>query len=162
MGSGTALAMRAGEHCSCAELCSAELTEGSENHRIAWGWTFEGRLVQTPCTGRDIFNSIRLFTAPSNLTLNISRDGASTISLGNLIVKNFFFISSLNLPSAFPHSRGAPAFGSPLWPCIPPAECNFQLLFFFFAEILQHDPPGETLMRDFQPAALLLTKKQPS
>ncbi|KAK4818126.1 hypothetical protein QYF61_006213 [Mycteria americana] len=43
--------------------------------------------------------------APSNLTLNVSRDGASTTSLGNLllcftslIVKNFFLISSLNLP----------------------------------------------------------------
>ncbi|KAK4827923.1 hypothetical protein QYF61_022371 [Mycteria americana] len=44
--------------------------------------------------------------APSNQTLNVSRDGASTTSLGNLcqcfttlIVKNFFLISSLNLPS---------------------------------------------------------------
>ncbi|KAK4826321.1 hypothetical protein QYF61_007406 [Mycteria americana] len=41
-----------------------------------------------------------------DLTLNVSRDGASTTSLGNLlqcftilIVKNFFFISSLSLPS---------------------------------------------------------------
>ncbi|KAK4807049.1 hypothetical protein QYF61_018390 [Mycteria americana] len=44
--------------------------------------------------------------APSNLTLNVSRDGASNTSLGNLfqcfttlIVKKFFLISSLNLPS---------------------------------------------------------------
>ncbi|KAK4827187.1 hypothetical protein QYF61_015149, partial [Mycteria americana] len=44
--------------------------------------------------------------APSNLTLNVSRDGASTTSLGNLFqclttltVKNFFLKSSLNLPS---------------------------------------------------------------
>ncbi|KAK4823599.1 hypothetical protein QYF61_003799 [Mycteria americana] len=44
--------------------------------------------------------------APSNLTLNVSRDGASTTSLGNLfqclttlIIKNFFLISSLNLSS---------------------------------------------------------------
>ncbi|KAK4818403.1 hypothetical protein QYF61_012324 [Mycteria americana] len=49
---------------------------------------------------------MRLLRAPSNLTLNVSRDGASTTSLGNLvqcfttlIVKNFFLISSLNLPS---------------------------------------------------------------
>ncbi|KAK4831309.1 hypothetical protein QYF61_016798 [Mycteria americana] len=34
--------------------------------------------------GRDIFNQIRLLRAPSNLTLNVSRDGASTTSLGNL------------------------------------------------------------------------------
>ncbi|KAK4831239.1 LOW QUALITY PROTEIN: hypothetical protein QYF61_016471 [Mycteria americana] len=49
---------------------------------------------------------LRLLRAPSNLTLNGSRDGASTTSLGNLlqclttlIVKNFFLKSSLNLPS---------------------------------------------------------------
>jgi len=43
--------------------------------------------------------------ALSNLVWNVSRDGASTASLGNpfqrftsLIVKNFFLISSLNLP----------------------------------------------------------------
>ncbi|NXR03058.1 PTPRT phosphatase, partial [Sagittarius serpentarius] len=33
---------------------------------------------------RDIFNWSRLLRAPSNLTLNVSRDGASTTSLGNL------------------------------------------------------------------------------
>jgi len=44
--------------------------------------------------------------APSNLALNFSRDGVSTASLGNLlqcfttlILKKFFVISSLNLPS---------------------------------------------------------------
>ncbi|KAK4825808.1 hypothetical protein QYF61_002413 [Mycteria americana] len=48
----------------------------------------------------------RLLRAPSHLTLNVSRGGTSTTSLGNLhqcfttlIVKNFFLISSLNLPS---------------------------------------------------------------
>ncbi|KAK4808555.1 hypothetical protein QYF61_009858 [Mycteria americana] len=48
---------------------------------------------------------IRLLRALSNLTWNVSRDGASTTSLGNLfqclttlIVKNFFLKSSLNLP----------------------------------------------------------------
>ncbi|KAK4827794.1 hypothetical protein QYF61_021747 [Mycteria americana] len=47
-----------------------------------------------------------LLKTPSNLALNNSRDGASTTSLGNLfqclttlIVKNFFPISNLNLPS---------------------------------------------------------------
>ncbi|KAK4822317.1 LOW QUALITY PROTEIN: hypothetical protein QYF61_013016, partial [Mycteria americana] len=34
--------------------------------------------------GRDTFNYIGLLRAPSNLTLNVSRDGASTASLGNL------------------------------------------------------------------------------
>jgi len=33
---------------------------------------------------RDIFNQIRLLRALSNLALNISRDGASITSLGNL------------------------------------------------------------------------------
>jgi len=53
----------------------------------------------------DIFNKIRLLKALSSFTLNVSRDGASTTSPGNLsqcftilIVKNFFIISSLNLP----------------------------------------------------------------
>ena len=55
---------------------------------------------------RDIFNQTRLLRAPSNLAWNVSRDGASTTSLGNLCqclttltVKNFFLISSLHLPS---------------------------------------------------------------
>ncbi|KAK4831170.1 hypothetical protein QYF61_015640 [Mycteria americana] len=50
--------------------------------------------------------TLKLLKAPSNLALNTSRDGASTASLGNLfqclatlIVKNFFLISNLNLPS---------------------------------------------------------------
>ncbi|KAK4816767.1 hypothetical protein QYF61_022765 [Mycteria americana] len=55
---------------------------------------------------RDIFNWIRLLRAPSNLTLNVSRDEVSTASLGNLfqcfttlIIKDFSLISSLNLLS---------------------------------------------------------------
>ncbi|KAK4827084.1 hypothetical protein QYF61_014186 [Mycteria americana] len=54
---------------------------------------------------RDIFKYVRLLRAPSILTLNVSRDGESTTSLGNLfqclttlILKNFFLVSSLNLP----------------------------------------------------------------
>jgi len=53
---------------------------------------------------RDIFNYIKLLRAPSKLTLNVSRVGASTTSLGKvfqcfttLIVKYIFLISSLNL-----------------------------------------------------------------
>jgi len=64
------------------------------------GGTFEEHLVP------DILNWTRLLKAPSNLALNTSIDRASTTSLGNLfqhlitiIVKNFFLISHLNLPS---------------------------------------------------------------
>jgi len=55
---------------------------------------------------RDIFNQTRLLRALSNLTLNVSRDGALTTSLSNLfqcfttfMVKNVFLVSSLSLPS---------------------------------------------------------------
>jgi len=55
---------------------------------------------------RDISNSARLLIALSNVTLNVSRDGASTTPLGNLCqgfttltVKNFFLMSSPNTPS---------------------------------------------------------------
>jgi len=77
---------------------AAEITEYLEG-------TFQGHPVQPPCTEQGIFNQIRLLRAPSNLTLNVSRDGASTTSMGNpcqgltiLIVKNVFPISSVNLP----------------------------------------------------------------
>jgi len=55
---------------------------------------------------RHIYHWIRLLRALCNLALNISRDGASITSLGSLcqcfttlIVKNYFLVSSLNLPS---------------------------------------------------------------
>ncbi|KAK4829425.1 hypothetical protein QYF61_004300 [Mycteria americana] len=55
---------------------------------------------------RSFIAIIRLLSVLSNLTLNVSRDGASTTSLGNLcqcfttlIITNVFLISSLNLPS---------------------------------------------------------------
>jgi len=55
---------------------------------------------------KDIFNYMWLLGAPSNLTLNVSRDEASADSLGNvlqcfttLILKNFFLVSNLNLLS---------------------------------------------------------------
>lgn len=35
------------------------------------------RLVHPPCLSRDIFNQVRLLRAPSNLTLNMSNDGAT-------------------------------------------------------------------------------------
>ena len=46
--------------------------------------TFKGHLVQHPCNDRSIFNWIRLLRAPLSLTLNVSRNGISTTSLGNL------------------------------------------------------------------------------
>jgi len=55
---------------------------------------------------RDPFHQSRVLRAPSNLVLNTSREGAATASLGSLgqcftttMVKNFFLISNLNLPS---------------------------------------------------------------
>ncbi|KAK4816215.1 hypothetical protein QYF61_013453, partial [Mycteria americana] len=56
--------------------------------------------------GRDVFPQIRLLKALSNLNFNTSNDGAPTASLGNLshclttrVLKKFFRMSSLNLPS---------------------------------------------------------------
>jgi len=56
---------------------------------------------------RHIFHQTRLLRAPSSLALNTARDGAATAYLGNLcqcfttlMVKNFFLISNLNLPSS--------------------------------------------------------------
>ena len=50
----------------------------------------------------DMFNWVRLLRAQSNLALNVSRDGASTASLGNRFqcsntpsIKNFFLTASL-------------------------------------------------------------------
>ena len=54
---------------------------------------------------KDTYSYIRLLKALSSLTLNVSRNGASSSTLGNLcqcltiIVKNFLFIYDLNLPS---------------------------------------------------------------
>jgi len=56
--------------------------------------------------GRDTFHQTRLLRAPSNPALNTSREGAATTSQGNLfqclttlLVKNFFLIANLNLPT---------------------------------------------------------------
>jgi len=84
-----------------------------EFHRImesqnALGWKgpFKAISSNPPAISRDIFNWIGLLRAPSNMAWDVSRDGASPTSLHNLCqgfttlsVKNFFLISSLNLPS---------------------------------------------------------------
>ena len=56
--------------------------------------------------GRDIFHQPRVLQVPSNLALSTAGEEAATASLGNLgqglttfIVKNFFLLSNLNLPS---------------------------------------------------------------
>ena len=56
--------------------------------------------------GMNIFHQIRLLTALSSLTLNTTRYKASTTLLGNifqclitLIIKYFFLLSNLNIPS---------------------------------------------------------------
>ena len=55
---------------------------------------------------RDAYNYIKLLRALSSLAWNVFRDGASTITLGNLfqclitlIIKDYFLISSPNIPS---------------------------------------------------------------
>ena len=93
------------------------------NHRIiiiewfGWEGTFEGHPVHPPAMGRDVFNWIRSLRAPSNVALDVPRDGAATTSLGNpcqdlttLSVKHFFLLSSLNLPSRQPHYSNSVAF----------------------------------------------------
>lgn len=57
-----------------------------------------------PAMTKNIFHQIRLLRSPSNLILNISRNGASITSLGNCscstsITVKTFLISNLNLPS---------------------------------------------------------------
>ena len=73
---------------------------------LCWKGTLKLIQPNPPAMSRDIFNHIKMLRAPSNLALSVSRAGASPTSLGNLCqgfttlsMKNFFLISSLNLPS---------------------------------------------------------------
>jgi len=79
-----------------------------QNHRmVRVGKDLKDHLVPTPpAMSRDIFHQPGVLRAPSSLALNPAREGASTASLGNLgqcfstlMVKNFFLIPNLNLPS---------------------------------------------------------------
>lgn len=65
------------------------------------GWEAALKVIQPnlPAMSSDIFNHIRLFRTPSNLTLDVSEGGASTTSSGTLTVKHFFLKSNLNLLS---------------------------------------------------------------
>lgn len=62
--------------------------------------------VQPPCCGQSHLLLDQAAQGPSSLALNISNDGESTASVGNLCeglttlsVKNFFLAPNLNLPS---------------------------------------------------------------
>ena len=48
--------------------------------------TFKTMQYLSPAIGRDTSLQSRLLTAPSSLALNISREGASTASLGNMFL----------------------------------------------------------------------------
>lgn len=81
----------------------------TQSHRMVWG----GRDLQRSsspnlCHGQGhLEHYVGLFKAPSSLTLNTFNDRASTVLLENLscciptlIVKKFFLISNVNLPSS--------------------------------------------------------------
>jgi len=89
------------------EICSIQR---SQNRRIiAWfelEGNFKGHLVQSPCNEQGHRQLDQVSQSPIQPDLECSRDGALTTSSGNqcqcfttLIVKNFFLMSSLNLPS---------------------------------------------------------------
>jgi len=68
--------------------------------------TFRGHLAQPPCSEQQYLQLDQAARSPIQPGLERFRGGASTTSLGNLcqcfttlIVKNFFLISSLSLPS---------------------------------------------------------------
>ena len=72
--------------------------ESSQNHRIELEETFKDYLVQLPCNEQGHLQH----RAPSRLTLNVFKDGASTTSLGKLCqhlatltVKHLYLISNL-------------------------------------------------------------------
>ena len=95
----------------------------------------------------------RLPRATSSLTLNASRDGASTTSLGNLFqcittlcVKNFLLISNLNLLSQFKTIPSCPI-------TINPCKQPYSLLFICSLQVLE----GHS---DVSPEPSLLQAKQ--
>jgi len=73
---------------------------------FCWKGPYRSSCSSPPPMARDTVHQTRLLKARSNLALNASRGGASTASQGNLfqgftalIVKNFFLVPDLNLPS---------------------------------------------------------------
>ena len=64
------------------------------------------QLIQPPCNDPGHLQLDLVLRALSSLTLNVSKDGAPTTSLGNLfqclitLTVKYFLISNLNLPSS--------------------------------------------------------------
>jgi len=78
----------------------------SSQNCLSWKEPVKSHLVQPPCNKQGHLQLHQVLRTPYSLTLSVHRDGASTPSLGNLchclttlMVKDFFLISSLNLPS---------------------------------------------------------------
>lgn len=80
----------------------AQSLKGSWNDGIIeWAGlerTFKGHRVQPAATDRDIFTQSKLLKAPSNVALDVSKDEASSTSLGSL----FLAFSTLRVKS-LPH-----------------------------------------------------------
>ena len=73
---------------------------------LGWKGPYRASSSNLPAVGRDTSHQTRLLKAPSSLALNTAREGAATASLGNLfqclitlMVKNFFLLPNLKLPS---------------------------------------------------------------
>jgi len=85
----------------------------SRNHRMVESFeskgTFKGHLVPLPCNEQGNLQLYQVLRTPSSLTLDVSRHGAFTTSLGNLcqcvttFIIKFFLVSDLNLPSFRSH-----------------------------------------------------------
>jgi len=72
--------------------------------------TFRGHLVQPPAVSRDIFNWVSLIGAPSNLALNVSRDGAVHERLKGLVpvtelFQTGFWNKCMWIPVLFPRPK---------------------------------------------------------
>ena len=72
---------------------------------MGWKEAYRSSSSNVPAVGRGIFHQTSLLKAPSNLSLNTSREGTATASPGylyqcltTLLVKNFFLMSNINLP----------------------------------------------------------------
>jgi len=61
---------------------------------LGWKGPLEVIYPSLPEVSRDIFNQTRLLRALSNLALNVSRDGASTTSLGKVGEEKKLLLSS--------------------------------------------------------------------
>lgn len=67
---------------NCTSALRLSFAKSQDN--LGWKEPLKTVYSKPLAISRNIFNYIRLFRALSNLTLNVSRDGACTISLSNL------------------------------------------------------------------------------